>query len=129
MYLTIHDETTTGSILNHLKVKVSTKAISAKELIRTRVFQEVEAFNNKRNECFRGLVQPSHAERVLNGFILNRKYKINAEQHFNVALEAFRKHAFFILVDETRVDDPDFVIPLHPSLRISFLKLTPVQES
>lgn len=126
MNLTIHDETATGSITNQVKIKCCTESITIQELIKVRVFQEVTDYNQKRSEYYRGLVQPHEAEPVLSGYKLDRKYKINAEEQYAIALNAFFKQAFYVLIDEQKIDDPGFVIKLKPHTKISFLKLQPL---
>ncbi|MEZ4826823.1 MAG: hypothetical protein R3C61_11125 [Bacteroidia bacterium] len=123
MYLTIHDETSTGSILNQLKVELGRDRISIYDLIRTRVFHEVNLYNQKRPDFFYGLVQPSCAEVVFNGYKLDKKHKIDPEVQFQIALEAFSRKEFLIIVDEKPVHDPEFCITLQPQSRVSFLKL------
>ena len=51
-----------------MPLEFPTERITVRELIRERVYQEVQDFNRKQGErVFRGLVQPTDAERVLNG--------------------------------------------------------------
>ncbi|MDX2249370.1 MAG: hypothetical protein SF052_21475 [Bacteroidia bacterium] len=124
MYLIIHDETTAGSILNQVKLKLSRDVISIAELIRIRVFQEVNEYNQKRPEYYRGLVQPAHAEIALNGYKMDKKHRIDPETQFSIAIDAFRRNEFQIIVDEKPVNDPDYSISVCPHTKISFLKLT-----
>ena len=49
------------------------------ELIRARIYQEVQDYNQHEPEYFRGLVEPTAAERVLNGYKLKAKRKIDWE--------------------------------------------------
>ncbi|MEZ4772893.1 MAG: hypothetical protein R3D00_06900 [Bacteroidia bacterium] len=124
MYMTIHDETTAGSILNQVKLKLNSENISASELIRARIFQEVNEYNHKRPEYYRGLVQPAHAEVVLNGYKLNRKHRLDPEILFGIAMAAFQRNEFVIVVNEKQINDPDYSIPVCPQTKVSFLKLT-----
>ena len=66
--LTIRDETASGEVYDERPLEFPSELITVRELIRTRVYQEVQDFNRKRDEqVFRGLVQPTDTERFLNG--------------------------------------------------------------
>ena len=124
--LTIHDETTGGSILNQLSLRTPLKEITVKELIRLRVFHEVNEFNNKRSELFRGLVRPDNSEVILNGYKLNSRQKIDPEKQYYIAMDAFQRQGFYILVGEEKIEDPEHTISLGPGTQVSFLKVRPL---
>ena len=66
--LTVRDETAAGHVYEERPLEVPSERMTVRELIRERVYQEVQDFNRKQGEqIFRGLVQPSDTERVLNG--------------------------------------------------------------
>jgi hypothetical protein len=66
--LTIRDETASGGVHHEAPLEFPTERITVRELIRERVYQEVQDFNRRQNgQVFCGLVQPTGAERVLNG--------------------------------------------------------------
>src|SRR5262245_34559428 len=66
--LRVRDETTSGDVYDERPLEFPTERITVRELIRERVYQEVQDFNRKsREQTFRGLVQPTDAERTLNG--------------------------------------------------------------
>lgn len=68
--LTIRDEEMTGKTLHEFSLEFLTERITVRELIRSRVFQEVKDHNAnaKQNQSeFQGLVQPTDVERSLNG--------------------------------------------------------------
>ena len=70
MILTIRDESATGSVTHELTLDVLSETMTVRELIRSRVYQEVQDYNLKRRTGtgeFRGLVTPTDAERTLNG--------------------------------------------------------------
>lgn len=122
MNLTIHDENLTGSTLNLIRLKIGSRRMAVKELIRMRVYKEVKDFNTRRTSCYRGLVQPQQAEPVLNGFVPRRKSKLNAEEMYRVALAAFEKHEYTIYIDDNRVDNPEQHIEVGPHTQVSFLR-------
>jgi hypothetical protein len=131
MTLTIRDETTSGAVYHEMPLEFPTERITVRELIRERVYQEVQDFNRKREErVFRGLVQPTETERVLNGkpneFRLKAHRTIEWKPQFEKAIEAFDRNGFFILIDDKQAEslDQEFVIG-HGTL-VSFVKLTPL---
>lgn len=126
MKLVITDETPVGKVTNRLEFELVSEKITAKELIERRVTHEVEVYNSKLTEHFNGLVEPTDAELTLNGYKLKKVKKIDVEKQVYVALDAFQKNGFFILVDDKQVDSLDSTITLHLKSRISFVKLTPL---
>lgn len=122
----IKDESMTGKLLHQLTVEVEAETITVKDLIRARVFQEVEAYNTKKPGVFNGLVQPEEAESVLNGYRLRKKRKIDAEQQYYVALDAFQKNGFFVLVDDFQIGDLEEPIIFSDDTSVSFVRLTPL---
>ncbi len=131
MTLTIRDESTSGAVYHEMPLEFPTERITVRELIRERVYQEVQDFNRKRDErVFRGLVQPTETEHVLNGkpneFRLKAHRTIEWKPQFEKAIEAFDRNGFFILIDDKQAEslDQEFVIG-HGTL-VSFVKLTPL---
>jgi hypothetical protein len=129
--LTVRDETTAGSVYHEMPLEFPTERISVRELIRERVYQEVQDFNLKQGErVFRGLVQPTEAEQVLNdkpnAYRLKAHRQIEWKPQFEKALDAFNANGFFILIDDKQAEslDQEFVIG-HGS-QVSFVKLTPL---
>lgn len=126
MILTIKDETFAGKILQEIQLEFKSDLVSIREIIVGRVQQEVEAYNNKLPEFYNGLVEPSDAEKTLNGFKLKNKKLIDAEKQVYVALNAFQKNGFFVLVDNIQAETLEQQVQLHKNTSISFIKLTPL---
>ena len=124
--LTIYDETLAGDRTGVRLLELMTERISVRELIRRRVYEEVQEHNLRAPEFFRGLVQPADAERVLNGYRLRQPRKIDWEQQFQRAVEAFERNEFFVLVDDRQVESLDEEIVLRPETEVSFLRLLPL---
>ena len=126
--LKISDLTTAsiGKPEHTFTVHVSGETVSVRELIRLRVFQEVEDYNQTLPTAFRMLVQPSEAERTLNGFKFSRPHQVNPQAQFDKAIQAFEGNAFIVLVGDRQVDTLDDEIALHPETTVSFLKLVPL---
>ncbi len=66
--LTISDASTLGGEAPVFVLDFLTERITVRELIRSRVYQEVKDYNTQQPEYFRGLVQPTEAEQTLNGY-------------------------------------------------------------
>jgi hypothetical protein len=124
--VTIYDETVSGEKSQGFDLKFESAIITARELIRKRVYEEVREYNLREPEHFRGLVQPSDAASALNGYKLNQKRKIDWEQQFKRATEAFEHNGFFILVDDRHVEQLDETIEIKLRTQISFVKLVPL---
>ncbi len=126
--LLIRDETTAslGKTEHTFTVRVSGEKISIRELIRQRVYQEVEEFNNRQPAVFRMLVQPNETERTLNGFKFHKPRLVDPEIQYQKAIEAFVENGFIILVDDRQVESLDTEISLRPETSVTFLKLVPL---
>ncbi len=126
--LTIRDETTFdfGGADEGITLDLPSERITVRELIRTRVYQEVRDHNLNRPEYFRGLVQPTDAERTLNGFKVRQRRRIDPEKQFERAIESFHRNGFFILVDGLQVDELEEEIEIKPDTTATFLKLVPL---
>ena len=126
MTITIQDENFSGAVLNELELFFQSESVSVKEIIEQRVLQEVARYNEKATEVYRGLVKPSAMETVLNGFKAKSKVIIDGEKQVYVALDAFQKNGFFVLIDDKQVDSLDMQVQLSPVSKISFIKLVPL---
>jgi hypothetical protein len=124
--LTIHDETTSGGKTNTFTLDCLTETLTVRELIRARIYQEVQDYNLKEPEYFRGLVEPTNAEKVLNGFKLKAKRKIDWEEQYKKALEAFERNGFFVLVGDKQAENLDQPFEVKVDTEVSFVKLVPL---
>lgn len=126
MTITIKDETFAGKILNEITLKFNSELITVKDVIEQRVIQEVENYNEKQSGYFNGLIEPTEAEKTINGYKLKPKKIIDAEQQVYVALEAFLKNGYFVLVDNIQSENLNQEILLANNTTVSFVKLTPL---
>lgn len=125
MVITIKDATFSGEILNEIEIAVQNERTTVKDLIAARVTSEVKSYNEKLPEYFKGLIQPSEAEKTLNGFRLKRREKkIDVEKQIWTALDAFQKNGYFILIDNQQAEDLDQEVLVSKTTEISFVKLT-----
>jgi hypothetical protein len=120
--LTIYDETLTGEKTPRLTLDFVKPHIKMRELIRERVYQEVDRYNCLQPEYFRGLVQPQDSEQVLNGYKLPQQRLIDREQQYERALQVFERSGFIVLVNDCEVDNLDTDIELSNAPTVSFLR-------
>lgn len=66
--LTINDETMTGVVQNTVELRFASESVTVKDIIEARVRAEVEKYNVSLTQFFNGLIQPTEAERTLNGY-------------------------------------------------------------
>ena len=123
--LTIKDESmyTANAPEFSFTLNFPTDRVSVRQIIEARVRGEVENFNSVQPEVFRGLVQPTHSERVLNGFKFKEKKQIDWREQYRKAVEAFDRNGFILLVDDLQVEDLDQIIEIEAKTSVTFLKL------
>lgn len=124
--VTVRDETTTGQAAHELTLDLLTERLTVRELIRSRVFQEVKDYNAKQPDHFRGLVQPTDTEQTLNGFKLKERRMIDWQQQFDRALQAFEANQVLVLINDKQAESLDDEIELKHDTSVSFLRLTPL---
>ena len=105
--LTVRDETTGGGTVREWELEVTAERMSIRELIRSRVYQEVQDYNMQRGQVFRGLVQPDDAEKTLNGWKLKKPRQIDWKRQFDRAIQAFESNQILILVDDGQAESLD----------------------
>jgi len=126
--LVIRDETP-GSAASggpELTLDFLTEEITVRELIERRVYEEVQTYNTSRPGYFRGLVQPKDAEATLNGYRLRTQREIDWRAQAALAVEAFQRNGFCILVGDRQVASLDDRIRLELATPVTFLKLVPL---
>jgi hypothetical protein len=126
MKILIKDELLSGKSVYETELDFSNETITVKDVILERVKMEVADYNKRLPEYFNGLVEPLDAEKTLNGYKLKSKKVIDAEKQVYIALDAFQKNGFFVLVDNHQADSLDEEIVLKGTTTISFVKLTPL---
>ncbi|MBX2979693.1 MAG: hypothetical protein KF905_10385 [Flavobacteriales bacterium] len=126
MRIAVKDESFSGDLLNEIELEFASERVTVKDIIEARVLQEVERYNTKRPEFYQGLVDPTDAERTLNGVRLRNQRLVDGEKQVYIALEAFQRNGFFILVDDEQASSLEEVILLSKNTSICFIKLTPL---
>lgn len=124
--LTIADETLLGESEQSFTLDFLTERVTVREIIRSRVYEEVQLYNASLPEYFHGFVQPNDTEKTLNGYKVRERRKIDWEVQYLKALQAFATNGFFILVDDRQVEDLEEVVEIRYNTRVSFVKLVPL---
>jgi hypothetical protein len=124
--VTFVDETTGGARTDGWGIEIAEERVTLRELIRRRIFQEVAEFNAAGLTDFRGLVQPRDATRTLNGYRVGWSRRIDPEQQFALAIRAFGRNGFVVLVGDHQPLDLDEQIDLVVDTEVTFLKLVPL---
>ena len=126
MTIQIWDETLPGKRSQATTIHLDAELLTTRELIRARVRQEVETYNQNLPETFQGLVQPEESEQILNGFRVKTRRPLDWEAQFRQACASFQRNGFLILVDDKQVMDLDAQILLHKETQLKFIKLVPL---
>ncbi len=122
--LLIRDEAPAGAAPREWSLDFLTERVTVRELIRSRVYQEVQDYNLRQPEQFHGLVQPDDAERTLNGFKLRKPRPLDWKRQYERAVEAFEKNQVLILVNDRQAESLDQEIEIKPGAQVTFLRLT-----
>lgn len=120
------DETTAGERSEGPILELLTERVSVRELIRSRVYQVVTEHNARQALGRPMLVEPSPAERVLNGERRSTGKRVDWERQFEFALRAFEGNRFLLFAGERQLLDLDEEIEIQHDTEITFLRLVPL---
>ena len=124
--LALRDETSSGEITKEFKLYFLSERISVRELIQQRVYQEVDNYNKNAPGLFSGLIQPSESELALNGYKIKKAKKIDRDQQFAKAIDAFGTSSLLVIINDKQAETLDQEIHILPNTVVSFLKLVPL---
>lgn len=128
--LAIQDETTAGAITNRRTLEFPTESVTVREIIRARVYEEVQDYNRARatpnGGVFNGLVQPSDTEVALNGVKSRGGREIDWKKQFEIACDAYDRAGFIVLAGQRQTESLDEVVELKRVDEVTFLKLVPL---
>ena len=122
--ISILDETTSGRSSAAGAFQFPEAAVTLRDIIRLRVEQEAERFNQSEGGPFLGLVQPEESERILNGVRTRRK--VDWQMQYATAVKSFEGNGFLVFIDNRQIMDLDEALPLTPQTQVTFLKLVPL---
>lgn len=120
------DETTAGTRTEAPMLELECTELTVRDLISQRVRAEVRRYNVDRPDVFRGLIQPSAAEQMINGSSRRPFKPVDADHQVDVAIQAFKEQGFLILLPSGQVQDLDAPVRLSDGDEVSFLRLVPL---
>ncbi|GAA5059999.1 hypothetical protein HNP84_004989 [Thermocatellispora tengchongensis] len=120
------DETATGRALEEFSLPGLPERISARELVRLRVREEVARYNAAPSPHFRGLVKPTGAKAEPNGYRMGAVRRLDWERQADAAEAAFARNGFLLLVGDRQIEDLAEEIDLTAGPVVSFVKLVPL---
>ena len=124
--VTFRDETASGRRLDEISLPDLPERMTARQLVRLRVREEVARHNAQPSRHFRGLVRPDDAEVELNGYRLREARRIDWERQADIAEQAFDHNGYVLLVHDRQVDSLDEVVDLTDDSEIVFIRLLPL---
>lgn len=127
--LVVCDETTSGVRGEKISLEFATERVTVRELIRERVYQEVQDYMLRRatnGGVFKGLVQPSDAEQTAQGYRLKAGREVDWKEQFARACAAYEANRVLILVGDRQTGGLDEEVVLGRGVEATFLKLVPL---
>lgn len=135
--ITIREETAAGKPQGQYEVELLTERVTARELIRSRIYQEVKDRNLKASQA---VEKPNangslSAENTPQGIRVARDQRpasakkdapIDWQEQFERALDAFTNRQILVLVDDQQIVDPDEEITVVPETVVTFVRLVPL---
>ena len=122
--LTVRDESVGGESIHEQTLEFPVERMLARELIRARIYQEVQDYNRTRQGAFQGLVRPGEDEVALNGSRSSRFRPIDWNRQYERAIEAFEANQILLLVDDRQVESLDEEVTLRTGSVATFLRLS-----
>ena len=123
----LRTESPLGACVPALEVSDLPDRISARELVRTRVREEVARYNLDRSAPYQGLVVPTTAEQRINtGTRSAERPAVDWEEQADLAEQAFGKQRFVLIVGERQVESLEESIDLTGEPEIVFVQLIPL---
>jgi len=128
--LTVRDEhLTPGDAGAAFELEFPTESITVRELIRERVYQEVDDLNRRAEAAssdavrYTGLVTPRDLERSLNAEPTKRTRRVDWKAQYEIAAETYGLGRFLVLVGDHQTESLDEVITIERGTEITFLRL------
>ena len=124
MQVTIQDQMIGGPITHEMVIDFLTEEITLRELIKSRVYQEVKDANTANNAIPIAIVQFTETEQELNNPKPRKKQKtIDFQEQYDKAIKAFEMGRYFVLVDDFQPAELDDKITLKPDTTVNFIRL------
>ncbi|MEU8610768.1 hypothetical protein AB0C29_22540 [Actinoplanes sp. NPDC048791] len=112
----VRDETMAGRAIDEWILPDLPDEITARELLRLRVREEVARFHATAGEAFCGLT----------AFTVRRGQRLDWTAQADAACQAFARNGFVMIVGRHQVDDLDQLIDLRGDPTVAFIRLVPL---
>lgn len=123
----IRDEVTGQNGHHSVTLEFPTERMTVRELIRERVYQEVQDYNARKDGTFAGLVQPEGATAgKQRGYAVRPGKQIDWKAQFDRACEAFTANRILLLVGDHQATSLDEMVTLARGTEVTFLRLLPL---
>ncbi len=127
--LVIRDETLTSGVVHEFELEFQAEYITVAELIKRRIISEVEKYQQSVSEySSHYLVTSTAMEKRLNDLENKtvKRAKIDIDKQIELAFEAFENNGFFILFDDSQVENLHQKLLVTNRSQVTFIKLTPL---
>ena len=124
--IVVQDRTATGKPVGSIELLDLPDRFTLRDLIRTRVREEVARYNLHPTGVFAGFVQPDGGSPTAGGYAMPTPRRLDWERQAAIAIKAFGRNGFFVIVDGRQVTELDEELPLTGTSDIGFIKLTPL---
>lgn len=122
--LTIRDQILGSGQPQEFDLEVLTEHITLRELIRSRVYQEVQDHNHGRGTSSM-LVRPNQAELSPRGSE-RKPREVDWQAQFQLAVEAFQRGQILVLVGDRQCLDLEDQVHVATSTKVTFVRLVPL---
>lgn len=123
--LLIRDEELSGELSQEYSLSFLTEHITVRELIRSRVYQEVQDYNTTHPEQRRKrLVLPPDSTTGMPSDGSERSTTVNWQVPFQLATTAFEEGRIIILINDQQAESLEQQFEITPKTVVTFLKLT-----
>lgn len=126
MTLRVRDETMGGPSRPAFDFEFPSDELTVRELIRERVYQEVQDHELRTAGLFDGLVRPTDAEATLNGYASRPVRAVDWRAQFERACRAFEEKVLLVIVGDRQVTSLDERLFVTSGTAVTFLKLVPL---
>ncbi|MCR9197654.1 MAG: hypothetical protein NXI04_03325 [Planctomycetaceae bacterium] len=122
----MRDEEMTGKSLCEFSIDILTETITVRELLRSRVHQQIKDHNMRRLGAFQGIIERGETEAALNADRLRKKTVMDWKPYFERAAEAYQRNQILVLVGDRQTESLEEQVQIQPGTEIVFMRLTPL---
>lgn len=122
--VTIRDEVLGRGEAREFDLEILTEHLTVRELIRSRVYQEVQD-HNRGQDTRSMLVRPEQAEVTLRGPDRARR-EVDWQTQFQLAVDAFGRGQILVLVGDRQCADLEEEVSVGTSTKVTFVRLVPL---